>query len=194
MIDSLALANLCEAIYKPAGEFSSIVQSGEVYAGIAHIDNQTVIICRGSANVADWLHDLDAVPEYIDGIGTVHAGMWDGVEEFFGKLRLSGSCVFAGHSLGCAHTAFAAALAVRSGASVSNLELFAPPRFGDSQFHAGIAEIKTRAWRNGLDPVPEIPLGLPWTQFDLNMIYNPPQDAWDIFAWHSIDLYVRGMQ
>ena len=197
MINALVLAKLCAAIYSPKNEFSSIIQNDGIYAGMSETDGQTVVAFRGSANVSDWLRDLDALPEYIDGIGIVHAGMFEGIEDFFGKLNLKkgNSCILTGHSLGCAHAAFAAALALRSGVSVRQLELFAPPHCGDAEFHETIGSIPTRSWRNGIDPVTDVPLGPPWEQFALQKIYEPPtgDDSWNIVAWHAISLYVHGM-
>jgi hypothetical protein len=196
------LAILCQQIYTPQpGQFDSVVDISDVCAGIKMIDGINVIAFRGSANITDWIHDLEALPGFIPMVGTVHTGMYCGIPEMFDNLSLRAGeeVVLTGHSLGGAHAAYIARLCLLRGIQVSRLYLFEPPRCGYQDLHDGLRNItELKAWRNGIDPVTDVPITLedfPWVQFPLIHIVQPPGgwDDLDPVAWHSIKLVAQGV-
>lgn len=197
------LASLCAAIYSPVpGWFDSIFDNGSVCVGIQLRDGKTILAFRGSKTGLDWLHDFEAVPVHVAGLGTVHGGFYDGTVDAFRSLDLheGASVIITGHSLGCSHAAIIAHMCLNAGVKVEQLYLFAPPRCGYSDFLNGLDFIPdVKAWCNGLDPVPHVPIWLPdfpWMQFPLIHIFERPEglDEFIPTDWHSIELYLKSVQ
>jgi pimeloyl-ACP methyl ester carboxylesterase len=196
------LALLQEAIYHPAQcEFTSILDNDSVYVGVVDRSDRKILTFRGSVTLTDWLHDFEMLPMTRPLVGTIHTGMWQGVEDMFDRLNLRAGDVVSivGHSLGCAHAAFTARLCLLRGIRVEQLYMLAPPRMGYSDFIAGLRNVgDLRAWRNGIDPVPEVPIAtddMPWAQFDLIKFVETPGGVDDLIPtkYHAIELYVRGI-
>jgi hypothetical protein len=209
------------------GVFVQAVQVDGVTAGVARIGCNTVIAFAGSENARDWLRDFRAVPWRHPQLGTLHAGFWDGMQDTYAALqpvlqratpvdgpvqgatsqcglghgmKMQDELIITGHSLGCAHAAILAGLCAVDAIAVTQLTLFAPPR----PSYRALRDIVTQhvphiaAYRNGRDPVPEVPLALPllepWSDIaPLTPLDAAPEDADDIFAWHAIDLYVAAL-
>lgn len=204
MITASQAAQLCQAIYDPVtpNTFDQIVKCAGITAGIQQRDGQTIIAFAGSENVKDWLRDFRALPYDHPQLGTVHMGFYAGMGDAFVLLRpfLTGRVVISGHSLGCAHASILAGLCAINNIPVDQLFLFAPPRPGYKHLADLVrGHVKTIvAFRNGPDPVPEVPLYIPLiAEFvpicNVTEIHQPPEDQFDPFAWHAIFLYVRGM-
>ncbi len=203
MISPAYAAWLCNAIYSPVtpGVFSDVQSFDAVTMGVSTANSMTCVTFAGSESGLDWLRDFEAVPFAHPELGTIHAGFWQGMEAAFEALRpkLSGQIAIQGHSLGCAHAAILAGLCAVNGIPVDQLTLFAPPRPGYAtlrdlvQGHVG----KVLAYRNGPDPVPEVPVtlpGLPWEPIaDLIRLEESPGgiEALDPARWHSIGLYLK---
>ena len=203
MITPHQAAQYARAIYNPItpNTFSHVVSAGGITAGIADIDGQRVIALSGSECAKDWARDFYAakhsVIEHPD-IGVVHAGMWEGMEEFFSVIKeyLIGDIVIVCHSLGCAHASFLTGLCAVNGIPVMGLYLFAPPKCSYHTLADLIALHVThvKAYRNGIDPVPIVPFTIPFIEnwvspAKLIDIEFQPKNPIDLFAWHSIDLY-----
>lgn len=191
------LASLCEAIYAPApGLFDSIFDNGSVCVGKLARDGKIILAFRGSKTGLDWLHDFEAIPVSVAGLGTVHAGFYDGIVDCYNILGLTSDVplIITGHSLGCAHAAIIAKLCLNAGIKVEQLYMFEPPRVGYQDFHDGLQSIPDiKAWCNGLDPVPHVPITLPdfpWVQFPLIHIFERPEGLEEFIPtdWHSIAL------
>ena len=197
------LASLCAAIYSPAPAcFDSIFDNGSVCVLIQRRDGKKILAFRGSKTGLDWLHDIEAEPISVPNVGTVHEGFWAGIEDAFAHIGLTkdDQVILTGHSLGTAHAALFAKLCLNAGISVEQLYLFAPPRVGYQDFHDGLQSIPDiKAWHNGVDIVPEVPItlpGFPWVQFPLIHIFERPEglDEFIPTDWHSIELYLKGVQ
>ena len=199
------LAALACAVYnQKSGGFTNIFDVNGVYCGLNIENDVKVIACRGSANAKDWFRDFKAEPLTVPLVGTVHAGMWEVVQDMYESLALKAgdTVTLSGHSLGCAHAAYLAKLCLNDGIKVDQLFMLAPPRMGYADFHDGLAGIPTNAYHNHGDilgdPVPCVPVPMdemPWEQFPLIMVTEPPAglDEFDPFCWHGSDLYFRGM-
>jgi pimeloyl-ACP methyl ester carboxylesterase len=202
MVNLSELARLQAAVYRPAaGEFDALIDNGSVYVGVINQPDRKILAFRGSVTLTDWLHDFEAIPMTRPLVGTVHTGMWAGVEDIFERLDLRAGDVVSivGHSLGCAHGAFTARLCLLRGIRVEQLYLLAPPRMGYSDFIAGLHNVgDLRAWHNAIDPVPEVPIAtddMPWAQFDLIKFVETPGGVDDLIPtkYHAIGLYVKGI-
>lgn len=199
---ALNLALLQQAVYSPKeGDFTELLDNGSVYVGVVNLSDRKILAFRGSVTATDWLHDFEALPVFQPLIGTVHDGMWQGVEDMFERLDLhAGDTVsIVGHSLGCAHAAYTARLCLLRGIRVEQLYLLAPPRCGYADFYMGLHNVgDLRAWDNGIDPVPDVPIPtdkMPWVQFDLIKFIEEPGGMDDLIPtkYHAIGLYVRGI-
>ena len=201
MISPAYAAWLCEAIYDPIrpDTFSDVQNHDAVTVGLSSANGMTCITFAGSESGLDWLRDFEAVPWEHPQLGVLHAGFWQGMEPAFEALRphLCGPVAVQGHSLGCAHASILAGLCAVNGLRVDQLTLFAPPRPGYAQFRSIVQKHtgKVLAYRNGPDPVPEVPIpipGFPWMQIaDLIHLEESPGgiEALDPARWHSISLY-----
>lgn len=186
-------ADLCAAIYTPIrrGFFSHIVANSTAIAGVYPGKQETVVAFAGTQNFVDTLDDLDIEQEYQAGLGLVHKGMFRGIPDILMQLRpyLDGNLVITGHSLGASHAAFVTALC---GVPVAHTYLFAPPRMSAEPF----LKTPVSAYRNGIDPVPLVPLGDDWCDIAplIPLDVKPPGFAEDMdpIEWHHVSLYVQG--
>ncbi len=205
MISPAYAAWLCNAIYSPVTPdvFSDVQNFDAVTVGVSMANGMTCITFAGSESGLDWLRDFEAVPFAHPQLGTIHEGFWQGMEAAFGcvryLLKTSGPIAIQGHSLGCAHASILAGLCAVNGIPVDQLTLFAPPRVGYIRFVELVqAHVKkVLPVRNGIDPVPGVPVELPdmpWRQFDgMVRVKQWPKWylAWDPARWHSIGLYLK---
>lgn len=203
MITPLLLAQQAKAIYAPVapGAFDTVLTNGSVTCGVKKVGDITTLTFAGSEDSTDWLHDFAAAPYDHPQLKTIHWGFWQGVNDMFQRLtpHLVGTIALAGHSLGCAHASYIAGLMAVALIPVSVLYLYAPPRMS----YSPLAQLLSawvddfRAWRNGLDPVPTVPFALPWAPWTPIAQYAPlnvpPVTRTDVFAWHALDLYIKGL-
>ena len=196
------LALLQQSVYHPAeGDFTALLDNGNVYCGVVVLSDRKILAFRGSITGTDWLHDFEAIPMTKPMVGTVHEGMWLGVDDMFERLNLHAGDVVSivGHSLGCAHAAYTARLCLLRGIKVDQLYLLAPPRMGYQDFHDGLRSVgDLRAWHNGFDPVPDVPITtphMPWAQFPLIEIVETPGGLENLVPtdYHAVGLYVKGV-
>jgi predicted lipase len=142
------------------------------------VGSDCVIVCfRGSANMRNWLTDIDAVRVSVpwgesgmDGV-EVHRGFLDALESIWGELEealasmaLRGRTVFfAGHSLGGALAMLAAARWVEGGCPEDDVVAhysFGQPRVGNAAWAAWYNKrLRARSFRviHSDDLIPRIP-------------------------------------
>jgi len=142
-------AQLCSASYDDSAP--GFVTVGDLRYGVFQIEDKTVIVIRGTANVENWLRDADAWPKRSCGGYLAHSGFVDAYRQLCagGMPTVRGNIIATGHSLG---GAIATLLAEHIGCK---LVTFGSPRvywrFG------GAPQIDhTRVVRDD-DPVPRIP-------------------------------------
>jgi hypothetical protein len=205
-ITPVKAVDLCHAIYAPItpGMFARTWSFGGINVGYALIDGCATFTFAGSECTRDWLRDFKAIPFTHPTLGTLHLGFWEGMEGVLDELRPYFTddvpVSIQGHSLGCAHAAIFAGLCAKNGLRVDQLCLFAPPRTSYQTLrdildvHVG----QILAFRNGFDPVPEVPFAIPliepWVDIaDLITLTEWPEDRYDVFAYHDIKLYQAGI-
>lgn len=115
----------------------------------------------GTNNLACWLADLDAKARYIQGLGWVHCGFADAMDEIkAGILSLQDIDTFIGHSEGAALAILAAAYRCLAGCSPKAVYAFEPPRVAACGTLGKLLSkhgVELRLYRNGNDVVPLIP-------------------------------------
>ena len=202
MISPKQAAQYCLDTYNTPANFDRWIEVDGVVGGI----KGNVIALRGSRVLEDFIRDIEGIePMHVDGVGTVGTGFYTGIEAFYAQLGIKAgdSIVLTGHSLGCVHAAYIARLAIMCGVKVEQLILFAPPRPGYLDFHAGLSAIESiEAFHNTEeiigDIVPDFPSTLPdypWVQFPLIKICAKPEGLGQLnpIDWHSCSLYWQGV-
>jgi hypothetical protein len=198
------LVRLASATYNPSSVEWDRWWDGSDPDGICAGIKDNVIAFRGSVSKLDWLRDLEAVPSQLKihpQFGGIHAGFDDGMDEFFEKASkfLGDGAYFCGHSLGASHAWLAAGRYVLQGRTPRHIAVFGSPKPGGLQFGNFLAHCPKSSYRNGLDPVTEVPLWIgeelalaPWEPTPLKI--EPSDWSEGLMAWHSIFLYQQGVE
>ena len=206
-ISQVRAVKLCQAIYAPVapGVFDEVLSINGITVGYKLVNGCSTFTFAGSECKRDWERDFDVVPFHHPLFGMLHSGFWRGMEGVAdilpSRITSDRSVSIQGHSLGCPHAAYFAALLIQRGIHVEQLCLFAPPRMSDHVLpellrkHVGAIY----AYRNGFDPVPEwpkaIPFVAPWVEIaDLITLTAMPANRWDVFDYHAVQLYVEGVE
>ena len=203
-------AELCKAIYSPVapGVFAKVFSVAGVNAGVLIEDCMVRVVFAGSECDEDWVRDFKAVPVTHPRLGIVHAGFLEGVPELYAAvmaylrgLNVALPLAIHGHSLGCAHGAVFAGLCAVDGVPVAELIQFAPPRASYQQLRDIVtAHLPVRvAFRNGFDPVPELPPHVPVLAPWVHTIDPAQVTAWPacrlaVFDYHAIALYIQAIE
>ena len=162
---------------------------------------------RGTQDLADWLQDLDAVPEAyapISGFGQVHAGFQDVYQLVRGGIAAnlataSAGCnqiLVTGHSLGAALCVLAAPDIFRKmppNTIEPRLITFAGPRVGLSDFATAFNSVIESCFRvvNFLDIVPHVP-PVPYVHVGAEIDVDSG-GAIEVIWRHSLDAYRAGL-
>jgi hypothetical protein len=157
MLDDLALARLCQQVYQPPW-----LSIGDVrYTIHRDLDPRPVIVFQGTIDAAETLTDLHAWPmrSCLGWYG--HAGIVGRAEAVLPALlaSVSGPAIITGHSLGAGLALAVSALWPWPDNLVVALE---PPRVGFFGFARALRRHTVRIYRHGNDPVPQVPIWLPW--------------------------------
>lgn len=122
-----------------------------------------VVAFRGSDNIESWLHDLNAVELSVPGMGKVHAGFhdaWAAIEAQVIAAIGDQPVTLVGHSLAGAIAILAAASLTLAGKPPVAVHAYEPPRASfDLTLRVLLMRVPLHLWRNGSDPVPDLPLG-----------------------------------
>jgi hypothetical protein len=205
MISDVDAVGLCVASYQNPllGAWDHFWDGTDPDGICGGIKNNTLVL-RGSITREDWFRDFEVVklgprkfhPEF----GSIHAGFDEGLDEFAAKALplLSDGATFCGHSLGAAHAWLLAGRYILQAGRPGGIKVFGSPRPGCLQFAQYVASVPKSSYRNGLDPVTEVPLvigdeiAIEPTSFKL--LHVTPTDWSEGFmAWHSIHLYAQGV-
>lgn len=203
MISSSQAVDLAAAIYDPIDKtkFDTIINVGDIICGVKLLDDTIIFSFAGTETFLDFIKDACMLPVYHKYLGVVAQGFLMGVDTIYKVLstylKSATNIAITGHSLGCAHGLLIVGLLIKDGFTVESLDLFAPPKVCDFYLHntimAKVANI--RAFKNGIDLVPELPLSNKWHQFNLIHLDEEPEQPWqlDPISWHSVELYAKSI-
>ncbi|MDE2467967.1 MAG: lipase family protein [Bradyrhizobium sp.] len=128
-------------------------------ASRALVEGATVAF-RGSDDLDSWLHDLDAITTTTP-LGAIHEGFWCAFTDFPPALMELSPQVVCGHSLGAALALIYAGMLTKAGKPPKAVYAFEPPRISaDSVLAETLSGVDLFLFRNGLDLVTDLPLGL----------------------------------
>ena len=164
MISVKALAGLAAAAYASPPTF----RAGDIHAVLTEQAGVTVLAVRGTQpdNLGDWLRDLDVVPRWHPVLGFCHRGFLDGAEALRpltrAALQDAPVLVLTGHSMGGAIALLLAALMSARGERLPAATVtFGAPRAGTQALARCLIGCEKALYRNGDDPVPDVPLAMP---------------------------------
>lgn len=190
--------------YLPAPPFDRWWTDDDIHVGLRQEGTEHIVAFRGSVDREDWERDFRGWPTLDGDLGYVHAGFRAGMDGVANRVQgsLGGRWHCVGHSLGAARACIFGALLACVGKPPASLITFGTPRPGFAKLSAllrsNIATI--RHYRNGPDPVAIVPRSFAWWPYQKPVpdteIAVPPtgQDPVDVFAWHSMSLYLEGIK
>jgi triacylglycerol lipase len=157
MIADTDLVAAAAATYKnPA-----TTEIADIYVVEQLVSRDTVIAFRGSWNVANWIRDLDWAPTLDPDLGFCHRGFARGARLFMSQYVPTGNPVtLVGHSLGGALALAVGGIMAARGFRPIKIVTFGAPRVGMSKFLTTLEGVEIHQYRNGNDPVTELPLAL----------------------------------
>jgi predicted lipase len=189
-MNDLALAQLSASAYTATPTFTA----RDIHAVLTG----NVLAFRGTTkDVLDWLTDIEVFGVRKDKqLGTMHAGFLDAGERIFtvarGKLPPHG-VTLTGHSLGGALALVVGALMCVAGKPPALIVTFGAPRVGMLKCRKVLAHVTIREYRNGNDPVPDVPTW-PYQHMvkKLTMIGDKSQDLLALDR-HFIAAYIAAL-
>jgi hypothetical protein len=122
-----------------------------------------VVAFRGTdpSRFADILSDLDALGENHPQLGRCHRGFLNNVVGVYDVIKANTGgrpLTVVGHSKGAAEAALFAGLMAATGRPPMQLTTFGMPRIGAGPLRALLTPIRGEDYRNGGDPVTQVPL------------------------------------
>jgi hypothetical protein len=206
-------------LYAGAAGFD-FYQPGQGFSGICYgvklLPDETLVCFRGSANLADWAHDLFALPAVFphESFGPIHAGFSIGLDRVaFNVSTLidkTKRTVICGHSLGAARARVLTAMLLETyqkDPALLETVLFGEPLSGMQPMADYLAPVRSRSYRNGAgmfhDGVTDVPVRIPlllnWVRASkLTFVSQAPdvpilEEALDPFTFHHMGLYAAAL-
>ncbi len=190
-MDDAQLAAIAAEAYGAAPSWCA----GDVHALAVNRADFPIIAVRGTtADPADWLRDLSALPERDPDLGWCHRGFLDGARALSGAIMASGAdlrgAILVGHSMGGAIALLLAGMLIARNVPVRAVVAFGAPRCGSWKLRRVLRRIPLRLYRNGDDPVPDVPF-LPGFYVHPCALIAVGEPALDPIADHAIASYRR---
>ena len=191
MLPDADLASVATLAYTAAPTF----RAGDVHALFTLAGGVRVLAVRGTtADPADWLRDLSAMPVRDRDLGFCHQGFLAGAR---GVLALAsgadlGGAILCGHSMGGAIAILLAGLLRARGIPLRAIVTFGAPRCGSWRLRRALRALPLRLYRNGDDPVPDVPF-LPGFYLHPRALIAIGEPAIDPLADHAIASYARAL-
>lgn len=213
MITDKDLAMLCLGIY---GRPSSPPISWDYYDngagfgvcwGLKKTQGVSILVCRGSVTVPDWIRDVEAIAEWHADLGAhVHPGFNRGTAAVWliaRKIIRSDPWLVIGHSLGAAEADNITAYGILDGNPPAARVVFGEPKPGFANFAALVAKAPGRSYRNkddnGHDIVTDVPVSFFAEPYEratplIDIVASPPPyDGIDEFRYHHMELYAAAV-
>ena len=171
--------------------------AGELSALYTIADGRRVIAIPGTKReIGEWLRDFDAWPVWDRWLGVCHRGFRDGTLELYRASPLSdhdfAGAIICGHSLGGALAILLGAFLTAWGMRPAQIVTFGAPRCGSWKLRRLLSPIAVRSYRNGDDPVPDVPW-LPGVYLHPRRQIEIGTPALDPIADHHIGAYERAL-
>ena len=171
--------------------------AGELSALYTIADGRRVIAIPGTKReIGEWLRDFDAWPVWDRWLGVCHRGFRDGAWELWRRSPLAsvdfGGAIIVGHSLGGALALLLAGILVAERTPPAAVVTFGAPRCGSWKLRRLLSPIAVRSYRNGDDPVPDVPW-LPGVYLHPRRQIEIGTPALDPIADHHIGAYERAL-
>ena len=153
-------ADLCRIV---ARSYTSATWfAGELSALYTLADGRRVIAIPGTKReIGEWLRDFAAWPTWDGTLGICHAGFCGGAWELYRRAPMVSAnfsgAIIAGHSLGGALALLLAGILVAERTPPAAVVTFGAPRCGSWKLRRLLSPIAVRSYRNGDDPVPDVP-------------------------------------
>jgi predicted lipase len=175
--------------------------NGGIYAALKRFPGYDVIVFRGSDSLEDWFRDFKAFPIDHPLLGGIERGFAEGMDNAFASIiqKTVQPLVVTGHSLGAARAYIFAGLCAVKKIPVAKVTVFGSPRPGFSKLKDILSDTEIESYRNGDDPVPDVPLTVlplfPYIEPAPFIFLNEsPVNGDDPVAWHNIALYAAGVK
>ena len=202
MVDHIQLAQLCSDAYTANPNISD--ENHVARCTLQQIDGFTVAAFPGTvpANIHDDLADMDCETINIPRLGHVHKGFWtamQGIADQLDAVLGDRPLILTGHSLGGAialcYAAHRIAVALKP---VWGVVTFGAPYVSKGQsFGCTLRGIPVYLYRNGTDPVPELPIHIPgiedWQQPDM-VTQLGDGNGFPSIGHHMIDAYQAALK
>lgn len=206
LADLKDLAGLSTSIYVPSAEWTHYHEEKGDHAvcyGVKETDATIDVVFRGSKSWRDWFTNFRALPTDHPQLGPVESGFVDGLDKVLDETRdllaLTKKRVrLAGHGLGGDRALLFAGLLTANFIPLAIVAAFGAAKPGMRQLSNLLSELPdVYCFRNGPDPVPEMPLTLPDFPYEHPRSLIPLRAAptgWpDLFEWHSVTLYQKAI-
>lgn len=137
--------------------------AGEMSALYTVADGARVIAIPGTKHgeIDEWLRDFDAWPVWDRWLGVCHRGFRDGAWDLWRRSPLAsvdfGGAIVTGHSLGGALAILLGAIMTVERTPPRAIVTFGAPRCASWKVRRLLRPIAMRCYRNGDDPVPDVP-------------------------------------
>jgi hypothetical protein len=193
MLNDAALAEFAASAYDQRPCFAV----SDVHAIAGEADGARVLAIRGTtADPRDWLRDLAALPRHDPDLGWCHGGFCDGARGLLaaggGRSAFGAGLWLTGHSMGGAIALLLGALLCAHGLAPQGIITFGAPRCGSWRLRRRLARLPVRLYRNGDDPVPEVPW-LPALYLHPRKLIAIGAASPDPFADHHMTAYQRAL-
>ena len=177
--------------------------AGELSALYTIANGRRVVAIPGTKReIGEWLRDFDAWPVWDRYLGLCHRGFRDGAWELWNRYPLQSrwpltrwdfsGAIIAGHSLGGALALLLAGILVAERTPPAAVITFGAPRCGSWKLRRLLSPIAVRSYRNGDDPVPDVPW-LPGVYLHPRRQIEIGTPALDPIADHHIGAYERAL-
>ena len=171
--------------------------AGELSALYTVSNNSRIIAIPGTKReIGEWLRDFDAMPILDRDLGICHRGFRNGAWELYRRSPLTAhdfaGSVIVGHSLGGALALLLAAICVFIQQPPRAVVTFGAPRCGSWKLRRLLRRVPLRLYRNGDDPVPDVPW-LPGLYLHPRALIPIGAPAFDPLADHPIAAYQRAL-
>ena len=203
MITPLQSAQLCADIYdQDATKWDHYWDRDHVTVGHRIIGGEDTLTFMGSKQVIDFLRDAEGWPSWDDELGFCHAGFLAGMDDVLEEIApvITLPLTIQGHSLGGARARIAAAKLIIRKKAPARLHVFGSPK----PFFANVARVIQKgmamgthlSFRNRNDPVPLVPMILPWwshTEEWAALDVHADDDELEPTRDHAMALYIKGL-